>query len=70
MPDSLEHLLECAKMGELPSQEEDRIEFLRELTYRVCKGNPGLPIPIFPPTEWDLELTEDSSPSARPSSPP
>ena len=68
VPDSLEHMLECTGLSLSPGTQKEAVEFLRELAYRACRGNPGFVTPIFHDEEGELELEGEAQSDAGQSS--
>ena len=57
--DTVDHLLVCNRMGEIPNSDPDLVEFLVKLATRAYMPNPGLPIPNRLPYELEIELDMD-----------
>ena len=60
--DSFDHLLECTKLGSIPTDTDELIEFLVELSKKARYGNPGLPVP-HRPLEIFLDAVSESETS-------
>ena len=59
--EALEHMIQCTRVKELPITANELVDFLSDLAPAVCRGNPGLPIPLVLPTGWDVEFSMDDT---------